>query len=73
MDFHPYIPDKCVRPGKKINCPVAEAAVSPPITNPRRLTNHLFATVAAKTSAIEPVPTPTITPHVAINCHGACI
>ena len=69
--FQPYVLASCESPGKKINCPVAEAAVRTPVTKPRLATNQRFATVAAKTSAIEPVPTPTITPQVAINCQGA--
>lgn len=71
--FQLYVRARYERPGKKINCPVAEAAVRSPVTNPRLATNHRFATVAAKTRAIEPVPVPTITPHVAINCHGDLI
>jgi len=54
--------------GKKTNCPEAPAAVNTPITKPRFLTNHLFAIVAAKTSAIEPVPIPTTTPQRSIRC-----
>ena len=72
MAFQPYEPERAVSPGKKTNWPVAAAAVNPPTTNPRRLTNQRFATVAANTNAIEPVPIPTITPHVRTNCHGAC-
>ena len=52
---------------------MADAAVKPPITIPLRFTNQRLATVAAKTKAIEPVPMPTMTPHVATNCHGAFI
>ena len=58
------------KPGKKINCPVAVAAVRPPITRPRFLTNHLLAMLAANTNAMEPVPIPTTTPHRATNCQG---
>ena len=71
IDFQPCNSDKRESPGRKINCPAAPAAVKPPITIPRRLTNQRLATVAANTNAIEPVPTPTMTPHVATNCQGA--
>ncbi len=61
-----------VRPariGRKINCPVAPAAVRMPITRPRRATNQRLAMVAAKTRAIDPVPTPTSRPQVISSCH----
>ena len=40
---------------------------------PRLATNQRFAIVAANTSAIEPVPIPTTTPHKPIKCHGFVI
>ena len=60
-------------PGKKMSCPVAPAAVSAPSTSPRRCTNQRFATVAASTEAMHPVPSPTTTPHSRYSCHGAFI
>ena len=50
--------------------PVAEAAVSMPVTMPRLATNHRVATVAANTVAMQPEPRPTTTPHSTISCHG---
>ncbi len=52
---------------------MAVAAVSAPTTIPLRLINQRFATDAANTNAIDPDPTPTITPHSAIKCHGLVI
>src|SRR3954447_20684884 len=54
--------------GRKISCPVALAAVSTPVTRPRRASNHRVATVATKPIEIEPVPTPTNTPHNSTSC-----
>ena len=59
--------------GRKINCPVALAAVSAPVTRPRRCTNHRLATVAASTLAMQPAPRPTTTPQSATRCHAAVI
>ena len=42
-----------------------------PSTRPRRSTNQRLATVAPKTSAIEPVPTPMSTPQQATSCQLA--
>lgn len=53
--------------GKKTSWPVALPAVSTPDTRPRRVTNQVSETVAAKTRAIEPVPAPIITPHVSMR------
>ena len=50
--------------------PVALPAVSMPMTRPLRLMNQRLAIFAAKTSAMDPVPRPTTTPHESINCHG---
>ena len=50
---------------------MALAAVSTPITSPRRRTNQRLAIVAANTSAIEPVPSPISTPHDSTNCQPA--
>ena len=72
-DFQPTLVARDERPGKKINCPVAVAAVSIPTTSPRFATNQRLAIVAAKTSAIEPVPIPTTTPHKPIKCQGFVI
>ncbi len=41
------------------------------MTRPRRFTNQALATVAAKTSAIEPVPSPISRPQVSTSCHAA--
>ena len=57
--------------GRKINCPVALAALRTPSTVPRRATNQRLATVAAKTDAIIPVPAPATTPQRRSNCQGA--
>ena len=65
---HPGFSASFDRPGKKTNWPEAAAAVNIPITKPRFLTNHLFVIVAAKTNAIDPVPTPTTTPQSNIRC-----
>ena len=54
--------------GRKISCPAAAAAVRMPITRPRRATNQRLAIVAAKTMAIEPVPSPISRPQVSISC-----
>src|ERR1700754_2978407 len=54
--------------GRKITCPVALAAVSTPVTRPRRASNQRVATVATKPIEIEPVPTPTSTPHNSTSC-----
>src|SRR5215217_6319032 len=54
--------------GRNISCPVALAAVSTPVTSPRRASNQRVATVATKPIEIEPVPTPTSTPHNSTNC-----
>ncbi len=50
---------------------MALAAVSTPVTRPRRAANQRFATVAASTLAIEPVPSPTTTPHSTTSCQDA--
>ena len=59
--------------GRKINCPLAVAAVSAPVTRPRRATNQRAATVEANTVAIHPEPAPTTAPHNKNRCHGALI
>jgi len=59
--------------GRKISWPVAPAAVSAPRTRPRRCTNQRLATIAARTVAIDPVPTPTTTPQSKSSCHGWCM
>jgi hypothetical protein len=57
--------------GRKTSCPVALPAVRMPVTSPRDRVNHRLATVAAKTSAIEPVPRPTSTPQHRTSCQLA--
>ena len=47
---------------------MALAAVRTPITSPRRRTNQRLATVAANTSAIDPVPSPISTPQSSTSC-----
>src|SRR5687768_1554031 len=59
--------------GRKISCPVALAAVSTPVTRPRRVSNQRVATVATNPIEIEPVPTPTSTPHSNTSCQLAVI
>ncbi len=54
--------------GRKISCPAAPPAVRMPETRPRRATNQRPVTVATSDSAIEPVPSPTSTPHSRISC-----
>ena len=61
----------CAIVGRKISCPVALAAVRMPETRPRRATNHRPTTVATSAIAIEPVPSPTMTPHSITSCHDA--
>src|ERR1700742_673643 len=56
---------------RKISCPVALAAVSTPVTRPRRASNQRVATVATKPIEIEPVPMPTSTPHSSTSCQLA--
>ena len=55
--------------GRKINCPVAFAADSTPVTRPRRASNQRVATIAASTMDVTPVPVPTQTPQSSISCH----
>src|SRR6476659_933879 len=59
--------------GRKISCPVALAAVNTPVTKPRLVSNQRVATVATKPIEIEPVPTPTSTPHNSTSCQLAVI
>ena len=70
-DRQPYCSESQAISGRKTNWPAAPPAVSTPITSPRRLTNHRFAMVAAKTSAIDPVPRPISTPQVSTSCQPA--
>ncbi len=67
---HPRCCATTASTGKNTSWPVALAAVSTPVTVPRRLTNQRAATVAATTSPIIPVPTPTPMPHVRISASG---
>ena len=41
------------------------------MTSPRRLMNQRLATVAANTSAIDPVPRPISRPQVSSSCHDS--
>ncbi len=59
--------------GRKTSCPEAPAAVRMPVTRPRRAVNQRPVTVAAKASAIEPLPSPTSTPQHSTSCQGAVI
>ena len=61
----------CAMVGRKISCPVALAAVRMPETRPRRATNQRPTTVATSAMAIDPVPSPTMTPHSSTSCHEA--
>ncbi len=44
-----------------------------PVTSPRFFTNHRPATVATNARAIEPVPSPTSTPHSSTSCQLDCM
>ncbi len=59
--------------GRKSSWPVALAAEKMPVTSPRWVWNHRFATMAPNTRAIAPVPTPMNTPHSSQSCHGRVI
>ena len=50
-----------------------ELAVSRPSTTPRRSVNQRLATMAPRTDAMVPVPSPTTTPHSNASCHDAVI
>ena len=49
------------------------AAEKSPVTSPRCFTNHRLATIAPKTSAIAPVPTPIGMPQRNHSCHAEVI
>ncbi|MCY1330003.1 hypothetical protein D9M69_156240 [compost metagenome] len=57
--------------GRNASWPVAELAVSRPMTSPRRALNQRLATTAASTSAVSPEPTPSISPHATKSCHSS--
>ena len=59
--------------GRKISWPVELAAEKRPVTTPRCRTNQRLATIAPKTSAIAPVPTPTGTPQRSQSCQAEVI
>ncbi|CAM5478862.1 hypothetical protein SGLAM104S_07343 [Streptomyces glaucescens] len=59
--------------GRKTSCPEADAAVRMPVTRPRRSVNQRLVTVAAKASAMEPLPRPTSTPQQSMSCQAAVI
>ena len=52
---------------------MAFAAEKTPVTRPRWVWNHRFATIAPSTRAIAPVPMPMQTPHSSQSCHGCVI
>ena len=54
--------------GRKTSWPAALPAVRMPITRPRLLANQVLAMVAAKTSAMDPVPSPISSPQVSRIC-----
>ena len=56
--------------GKKASCPVAELAVNMPMTSPRRPTNQRLATTAPSTSAVMPVPMPSIRLQTMKSCQS---
>ncbi len=56
--------------GRKTSWPVAVLAVNTPMTTPRRSTNQRLTTVAARTSASVPLPSPTSRPQVSTSCQG---
>ena len=68
---HPYSSIEREMAGRKINWPVAKAVPRMPSTRPRRCANHRFAISAPNTRAVEPVPSPTTTPHRMTSCHDA--
>lgn len=43
------------------------------MTSPRRAVNQRAATVAARTVARNPTPTPTNSPHIRMSCQGSRI
>ena len=57
--------------GRKSSWPVALAAEKIPVTRPRCVWNQRFATIAPRTRAIAPVPTPMSTPQSTHSCHGS--
>ena len=57
--------------GRKTSWPAALPAVRMPITRPRLLENHVLAMVAAKTRAMEPVPSPISRPQVRRICQDS--
>ena len=59
--------------GRKTSWPVELAAEKTPMTTPRCRTNQRFATIAPKTSASEPVPTPTAKPQSSHSCQAEVI
>lgn len=67
----PYASDSAATTGRKISWPVALAAVSTPVTRPRRATNQRIAMVATKAVDREPVPRPTRTPQSRTSCHAS--
>ena len=54
--------------GRKTSCPAALPAVRIPMTRPRLFANQVLAMVAAKTSAMDPVPSPMSSPQVSRIC-----
>ena len=51
-----------------MSCPVLVLADSSPVTSPRSLTNQRVATVAPRTLATSPVPSPDRNPNARVSC-----
>ena len=62
---------RCATIGRNTSWPVAEPAVSTPLTRPRRATNHRLVMVATSAIDIDPVPTPTRTPQSITSCQAS--
>lgn len=65
---HPLMSTNPAIRGKNTSWPVALPALRIPTTSPRLATNHRSTTVATKTRAIEPDPTPIRMPQVSLSC-----
>ena len=59
--------------GRKTSWPVAQAAPITPSISPRRLSNQRLTTKEPKINAVDPTPSPTMTPHKITRCHGSVI
>ncbi len=69
----PWFSASQARNGRKASWPVAPAAVSTPLTRPRRATNQRAVTTATRDMDIAPVPRPTRMPQQRMSCHDAVI